>query len=77
MYASGVAGIYFVSTLKDARRRGIGSTTSFRPLLDAKKKGYHWAILHTSEMGYEMYKKMGFKHYSDINQCVWIPKMMD
>ena len=76
-YASGVAGIYFVSTLEEARRRGIGSTTSFKPLFDAKMKGYHWAILHSSEMGYEMYKKMGFKHYSYINQCVWIPKMMD
>jgi len=76
-YASGVAGIYFVSTLEEARRRGIGSITSFRPLFDAKTKGYHWAILHSSEMGFEMYKKMGFEHYSDINQCIWIPKMMD
>jgi len=74
VYASGVAGIYFISTLIEARKRGIGTASTYKPLFDAKKRGFQWAILHSSEMGVEMYKKMGFEHYSDITQCIWMPK---
>jgi len=76
-YGSGVAGIYFVSTLSEARMRGIGTASTYKTLLDAKEKGYQWAILHSSEMGLKMYKKMGFDHYADITQCMWMPKLMD
>jgi GNAT superfamily N-acetyltransferase len=58
---SGVAGIYAVATIPEARRKGIGETMTVRPLLEAKQMRYHIGILQASEMGYAIYKRIGFK----------------
>ena len=58
---SGVAGIYAVATIPEARRKGIGKIMTVIPLLEAKQKGYHVGILQASSMGYPIYKKIGFK----------------
>jgi ribosomal protein S18 acetylase RimI-like enzyme len=61
-----VAGIYDVATLPEARGRGIGSTLTLVPLLDARRVGYRTGVLQSSEMGYEVYQKMGFQHLCQI-----------
>jgi hypothetical protein len=58
---SGVAGIYAVATIPEARHKGIGRIMTMIPLLEAKQMGYRVGILQASSMGYPIYKKIGFK----------------
>jgi len=59
--ASGVAGIYAVSTLPAARRKGIGRMMTMLALLEARQQGYRVGILQSSTMGYTLYKQIGFR----------------
>ncbi len=72
-YEEGVAGIYNVTTLEEARGKGIGTAITLAPLNEAKKLGYEIAILHSSEMALNMYKQMGFKEYCTIEWFIWQP----
>ena len=72
-YAAGVAGIYNVTTLPEARGRGIGTAMTVQPLLDARLKGYRAGILQSSEMGYSVYEKIGFKEVCKISIYTWRP----
>ena len=65
-YGAGVAGIYDVATLPEARGRGLGTALTLAPLLDARQAGYRIGILQSSEMGYGVYQKMGFLHLCQI-----------
>ena len=72
-YRSGVAGIYNVTTLEEARGKGIGTAITLAPLNEAKKLGYEIAVLQSSEMALSMYKRMGFKEHCQIEWYVWQP----
>jgi ribosomal protein S18 acetylase RimI-like enzyme len=65
-YGAGVAGIYDVATLPEARGRGLGTALTLVPLLDARQAGYRIGILQSSEMGFGVYKRMGFRHLCQI-----------
>jgi GNAT superfamily N-acetyltransferase len=58
---SGVAGIYAVATIPEARHKGIGRVMTVIPLLEARQIGYRVGILQSSSMGYSIYQKIGFK----------------
>lgn len=60
-YATGVAGVYAVITLPEVRRRGIGSAMTLKVLQDARDRGYRVALLQSSEMGYNLYRRLGFR----------------
>lgn len=64
---SGVAGIYAVATIPEARRKGIGEIMTVTPLLEARRIGYHVGILQASSMGYPIYKRIGFKDVCKFN----------
>jgi GNAT superfamily N-acetyltransferase len=67
----GVAGIYSVATIPEARGRGIGSATTLTPLCEARTVGYQTGILHSSQIGVNVYHRLGFRDYCKIVQYVW------
>ncbi len=62
----GAAGIYSVSTLPEARGKGIGAALTLQPLLDARDMGYHIGTLQSSDMGFKIYQKLGFRSICEM-----------
>lgn len=73
-YGAGVAGIYNVTTLAEARGKGIGAAITVGPLLDARAKGYRIGVLQTTEMGYSVYEKIGFQEVCKLEVYTWKPE---
>jgi ribosomal protein S18 acetylase RimI-like enzyme len=67
----GVAGIYNVMTVPDVQRRGIGALMTVRPLEMARARGYHLGVLQSSQMGYSLYRRLGFEEYCRIGIYLW------
>jgi GNAT superfamily N-acetyltransferase len=59
-YGKRVARLNFVSTMPEARGKGIGSAISRASLLSARDLGYKVAVLTATEMGYPIYRRLGF-----------------
>jgi ribosomal protein S18 acetylase RimI-like enzyme len=65
-YGGGAAGVYCVATLPEARGQGLGAAISLQPLLEAREMGYRIGVLQSSDMGFNVYKKLGFRHLCQI-----------
>jgi len=65
-FGAGVVGVYSVSTLPQARGKGIGAAVTRQPLQKARELGYRIGVLQSSETGYSVYKKLGFEHLCQI-----------
>ncbi|GLV55721.1 hypothetical protein KDH_25650 [Dictyobacter sp. S3.2.2.5] len=70
---AGVAGIYFVFTLPQARRQGIGAAITLAALQDASMWGCSVGVLGSSSMGYSVYQRLGFQEYCRIEMYEWTP----
>ncbi len=71
--AAGVAGLYFVCTTPDARRRGIGTEISRAALVGARELGFQVGVLGTSPMGRSVYERLGFRQVCDVHVYEWSP----
>jgi GNAT superfamily N-acetyltransferase len=65
--AAGVAGISLVATLREARRKGIGTAMTLAPLLEAREMGYRIGSLWASRMGLGVYHRLGFQDFCRLS----------
>jgi GNAT superfamily N-acetyltransferase len=70
----GVMGVYNVGTLESARRQGVGRAVTLELMRMGREQGCHSSILHASELGYPVYRALGYEHVTDVHQCVWVPQ---
>jgi ribosomal protein S18 acetylase RimI-like enzyme len=68
---AGVAGIYNVATIPEARGRGLGSQLTLTPLREAQALGYRAGVLQSSEMGFPVYHRLGFEKVCVIDHFYW------
>ncbi|HEV2405131.1 MAG TPA: GNAT family N-acetyltransferase [Ktedonobacterales bacterium] len=71
--AAGIAGVFAVSTIATARGRGVGTAITLAPLLAARERGYAVGVLQASEMGYPVYRKIGFTEQFRYHGYIWRP----
>ena len=69
--SEGVAGIYNVTCLPDARGKGIGSAVTLAPLLKARQIGCQMGILQASKKGYNVYRRLGFQDFGKLSLYLW------
>jgi GNAT superfamily N-acetyltransferase len=59
--AAGIVGIFDVSTVPEARGRGIGTAMTVAALRAGREAGYEIAFLQPSAMGRNLYERLGFR----------------
>ena len=73
-FGAGVAGLSWVTTLSQARGRGIGTPLTRAPLFDARVLGYRTAVLLSSPRGYPVYSRLGFREYCRVRSYLLRPE---
>lgn len=72
-YAAGVVSVQHVMTLPEARRRGIGAAIVAQALQEASMRGYRLAVLTATPVGYDLYRRLGFREYGRAVSHIWRP----
>ncbi len=65
--ANDAAGLYFITTLAEYRRRGIGRELVLATLHHARASGARFASLQSSPDGRSVYEKAGFKEFCRVD----------
>ncbi|MFI5712427.1 GNAT family N-acetyltransferase [Kribbella sp. NPDC051620] len=71
LLAAGVAGLYFVMTVPEARRRGIGAAITAAVLREARDSGLEYAVLGSSPAGRSVYAGLGFRELCAVHLYDW------
>lgn len=61
----GVAGVYHVGVVPQARNHGIGKAVTMVACLYALERGYRYAVLNSTEVGKPAYRQLGFQTVGD------------
>jgi hypothetical protein len=69
--SAGVAGIYNVTCIPEARGQGIGAALTLAPLLYAREVEYRIGVLQASELGYTVYRRLGFRDFGRLSVYLW------
>lgn len=70
---AGIAGVFGVATIPEARRRGVGAAVTLAALRAARDLGYHVAMLVPSDMGLALYTRIGFRECCTVRHYAWFP----
>ena len=73
LFHAGVAGIYGVATIPEARRQGVAAAMTLHTLHEARRHGYRVAILSPTEMSIAIYRRIGFHEYCKLLHYEWSP----
>ena len=65
--------IYWLTTLRTHRGRGVGKAMAHRLLSDARQSGSRMAVISTPQTGLELCRQMGFKSYCQFHVYHWPP----
>ncbi|MDY7226351.1 GNAT family N-acetyltransferase [Hyalangium rubrum] len=68
------AGIYLVATANEARGRGLASEVMRGLLADAQARGCTAAVLQATELGYGVYRRLGFRDLGRWISWVFPPR---
>jgi len=66
----GITGVWGIATVPAYRGRGIGSAITWAVVHAGRRRGARAAHLWATEMGYPVYRKMGFRHVQ--NMALWV-----
>ena len=69
--SEGVAGIYNVTCVPEARGQGVGSAVTMAPLVEARREGYRICVLQASKQGYNVYCRLGFRDFGNLSVYLW------
>jgi N-acetylglutamate synthase-like GNAT family acetyltransferase len=56
--------LHNIATLTNYRKCGVGTALTLHMMKEAKKKGYKHCFLDSSEVAFNLYRKIGFKVYT-------------
>ena len=70
--SAGVAGIYNVTCIPEARGQGIGAALTLAPLLHARDVEYRIGILQASCLVYRIYRRLGFQDFVQLSVYLWV-----
>lgn len=69
---AGVAGVYNVATIPRVRGQGIGAALTLAPLQQAAELGYQAGVLQSSEIGFNVYRRLGFQHICQMDHFLFV-----
>ena len=70
---AGVAGLYTISTVPEARGRGIGGAITQFALQHASAFGYRVSTLQATRMGFPVYRRLGYETCAVFHEYEWTP----
>jgi len=62
-----------VATVPDARRQGIGTAVTLEAVAEAGRRGKSIAVTCSSDMGEDVYRKIGFEEICKMSMYLWFP----
>ena len=68
------AGLHMIGTISNGRGKGIGTKMTKKLLLEAKANKSEFCVLHASMMGENIYKKLGFNSFGELETYLILDK---